>query len=123
MDASNPIQDSTRVTLAGMKEKAIRQRRQNLELLSNICSGLKRNAFEVPPLLDDVEGRAKRVAEIVSTTVSYHKLNFDEHNKNELLEVENLKTFLNVHDPFPVCGILRDGVPYIPLAKTSPKGM
>lgn len=122
MDASNPIQDSTRMSVLKLKERNHLLMRQNLDVLNVICSELPRLKLPSLPVLDKHEERERRVADVVSRVFKEKLELINNNNDPKNLSEEELGKFLKVTTPFPVCGLMREGIPLHNQSKNQQKG-
>ncbi|UHK03119.1 MAG: RNA-dependent RNA polymerase [Sanya permutotetra-like virus 3] len=117
MDASNPVADSTRVTLAAMRERKLTYKRQDLGFIDRVCQSIPRTSFERYERRLTAENDEKMVQGRLTEKIGVVKQKIDEANNYELLKPENLKDFLVPRPPVPVCGLMVDGVPIHPTGK------
>lgn len=122
MDASNPVIDSTKITISAIKERNIRYQRQDLGWLDAVCTNLERTRFETFPERDVNDEGMRVVMSRLAAKIKQFKEKIDANNDISVIEKDSLATFLNVHDPIPICGLESDGVPIHPTGKNSSGG-
>lgn len=117
MDASNPVQDSTRVTIAQIRERKQKYLRQDLGWLDLVTANLKRIRLEeLPRRVTAVEDTEVVKAKLASIRKKHGAL-LDEYNNYDLISPEQLQSFLEVRPPVPVCGLQNDSMPLHPVGK------
>lgn len=121
MDASNPVIDSTRISLSAMREKRHRYQRQDLQWLERVCSTLRRARFEGMPRKIEAEEDVKLVRAKLGELMKKKKDELELNTNYEDIKSDALD-FLTPHDPIPVCGLHLDGVPIHPTGKNSSSG-
>lgn len=121
MDASNPVADSTRMTISSIRERKERLRRQDLAWLNRVCDDLKRSYFETLPPKENPDEDEGVVMAKLGKIIEEHKAKIDSANDYSLLNKENLD-FLEPLPPVPVCGLMNDGVPLHPTGVHESKG-
>lgn len=114
MDASNPVADSTRMTIASIRDRKMRVQRQDLGWLDRMCAGLVRTPLEVPEKPSNEEERLKVVKTRLAKICNEKQEKMKEALQGKYIEPTELSKFLNLHDPIPVCGLMADGVPVHP---------
>lgn len=122
MDASNPVADSTRITISSMRERKQRTQRQDLGWLDRICANLTRTVFPTANKLDGEEERVRVVKTRLAKITSEKQEKLKEGMEYNFLEREELSKFLTPLDPVPVCGLMADGVPIHPSGKNQQAG-
>lgn len=117
MDASNPVQDSTRVTIANIRERKQRFLRQDLGWLDIVTASLPRIRLEeLPRRVTAAEDTDVVKAQLASIRKKHGAL-LTANNDYDLLSPEQLGTFLDVRPPVPVCGLQNDSMPLHPVGK------
>nr|UYL86285.1 MAG: RNA-dependent RNA polymerase [Permutotetraviridae sp.] len=121
MDASNPVADSTRMTISAIRERGRRFRRQDLAWLNRVCDELKRNYLPTIPAKENPDEDEGAVMAQLGVIIEKHQEKLDAAKKHSLLDAESLD-FLEPLRPIPVCGLMNDGVPLHPTGVHEAKG-
>lgn len=120
MDASNPVQDSTRMTIAQIRDRASLYMKQDLAQLDALALGQPRIVLDKLPLKREDEVDLGRVVALVKEVKAErgHRINAETENTPDI----NLEAVLNKNDPIPVCALMKNGIPIHPAGKANAGG-
>lgn len=113
MDCSNPVKDSSRMTVKEMMEQSVVGRRQDIEYLRRLADGASRTVLSAMPDRGLVGGKLK--AEVQSVT-QITQVDVDPRPDLKL-------DFLLAQPEVPVCGLMYEGVPIHPAGVNQEKGL
>lgn len=104
MDCSNPVQDSTRISLKEMARTSLIRKRQDLGWLEAKAKASQRVAFGVLEVRErGSTGRGKELEELERAV------------RKEIASVPDLNLdFLKIGERIPVCGLMLNGIPIHP---------
>lgn len=112
MDCSNPVRDSTRVSLGSMQELTRLRRRQDLAHLESLVAGTRRVYIGSPgPRLVGGGTSSKELDSVMS------RIDVSVPSSSDM----DL-SFLKGHAPVPVCGLMLDNIPIHPPGVNQEKG-
>lgn len=109
MDASNPVQDSTRVSIGSIRNRSARIARQNLAALDKALRGKERNLFEALAPLELEEGWVHQVRQHANAFAREWSEKMDPAQDKTWERL--LDEVVDVVGQVPVSGLLLDGVP------------
>lgn len=118
MDSSNPVADSTRISIGSMKGRKERIARQNLAALETVLKGIRRTTFEeLEPAPNDEDWEQG----IVHAVRDYRSAWLDKIKTANSGSID-LSGVCNVHAAIPVSGLMVDGIAVHPPGVNDSKG-
>ncbi|UHK03047.1 MAG: RNA-dependent RNA polymerase [Guiyang cletus punctiger permutotetra-like virus 1] len=118
MDASNPVQDSTRMPISKIRDRANKFLRQDLATLAQVAQSEPRIKLPTLPVKPDPDADVKGVVQAIRV--------YKETRHKEIIgekpDYKALETVLDPKDPMPVCSIMVDGVSVHPAAQNNKQG-
>ncbi|UHK03115.1 MAG: RNA-dependent RNA polymerase [Sanya permutotetra-like virus 1] len=118
MDASNPVQDSTRMSISKIRDRANKFLRQDLATLAHVAQSEPRIKLPTLPVKPDPDAEVKGVVQALKVykEARHKQIAGEKPDYKALLEVLELK------DPIPVCSLMVDGVSVHPAAANNKQG-
>lgn len=117
MDCSNPVADSSRMTIASMRGRSERIARQNLAALDRVLRGKSRTLFEEHPDFPNEEGWDQAVLKHIQAT----RKMWLEKMQRAKVDID-LSPVCDKKAPIPTCGLLVDGIAVHPPGLQESKG-
>lgn len=120
MDASNPVQDTTRVSIGSIRGRSERIARQNLSALEKALKGKVKTEFPTHDRFVFEAGWAETVRKGVNRFAKEIEAKFEEANAPHY--IEELEAVCKKLPPVPVSGLLWDTIPIHPPGTNEAKG-
>ncbi|UHK03117.1 MAG: RNA-dependent RNA polymerase [Sanya permutotetra-like virus 2] len=118
MDASNPVQDSTRMPISKIRDRASKFLRQDLATLAHVAQSEPRIKLPTLPVKQDSDADVRGVVQALRV----YKETRNKEITGEKPDYKALEVVLEPKDPIPVCSIMVDGVSVHPAALNNKQG-